>query len=137
MRSLLEVDQSRHLWSYIQIARVDHWFKNVFMLLGVLLAFFYEPALFTWTGILQVGYALFATCLIASSNYVLNELLDAPSDRFHPVKKYRPVPIGKMRPTLACTRMAPPRHQRCRYRVPDQRSLPGRCACALGDGRRV
>ncbi len=101
MRSLLEVDQSRHLWSYIQIARVDHWFKNVFMLLGVLLAFFYEPALFTWTGILQVGYALFATCLIASSNYVINELLDAPSDRFHPVKKYRPVPAGKVRPPLA------------------------------------
>src|SRR5947208_10021725 len=80
MRSLLEVDQSRPLWSYIQIARVDHWFKNVFMLFGVLLAFFYEPALFTWTGILQVLYALFATCLIASSNYVINELLDAPSD---------------------------------------------------------
>ena len=48
MRSLLEIHQSRHLWSYIQIARVDHWFKNVFMLLGVLLAFFYEPALSTW-----------------------------------------------------------------------------------------
>jgi decaprenyl-phosphate phosphoribosyltransferase len=101
MRSLLEVDESRPLWSYIQIARVDHWFKNVFMLLGVLLAFFYEPALFTWTSILQVGCALFVTCLIASSNYVINELLDAPSDRFHPVKKYRPVPAGKIRPTLA------------------------------------
>ena len=73
MRSLLEVDQSRSLWSYIQIARVDHWFKNVFMLLGVLLAFFYEPALFTWTGIFQVAYAVFATCLIASSNYVITQ----------------------------------------------------------------
>lgn len=101
MRSLLAIDQSRPLWSYLQIARVDHWFKNVFMLLGVLLAFFYESTLFTWTGILQVGYALFATCLIASSNYVINELLDAPSDRFHPVKKYRPVPSGKVRPTMA------------------------------------
>ena len=101
MRSLLAVDQSRPLWSYIHIARVDHWFKNVFMLLGVLLAWFYEPALFTWTSLLQVGYALFATCLIASSNYVINELLDAPSDRFHPVKKYRPVPAGKIRCGLA------------------------------------
>src|SRR5215470_16340756 len=77
MRSLLEIDQSRHLWPYIQIARIDHWFKNVFMLLGVLLALFYEPALFTWAGVLRVGVALLAACLVASSNYVLNELLDA------------------------------------------------------------
>src|SRR5262245_55737200 len=101
MRSLLEVDQKRSLWPYIQIARVDHWFKNVFMLLGVLIAFFYEPALFTWTSLLRIGGALLATCLIASSNYVINELLDAPMDRFHPVKKFRPVPSGKIRPTLA------------------------------------
>ena len=50
MRLLPESDQSQHLWPYIQIARVDHWFKNVFMLLGVLLAVFYEPALCTWAG---------------------------------------------------------------------------------------
>src|SRR4030095_17243546 len=96
MRSLLEIDQSRHLWPYIQIARIDHGFKNVFMLLGVLLAWFYEPALFTWAGVLRVGVALLATCLVASSNYVLNELLDAPRDRFHPVKKHRQVHIGEM-----------------------------------------
>ena len=87
-----------HLWPYIQIARIDHWFKNVFMLLGVLLALFYEPSLFTWAGVLHVGGALLATCLVASSNYVLNELLDAPRDRFHPVKKHRPVPSGKIQP---------------------------------------
>ena len=32
------------VWPYVQIARVDHWFKNAFMLLGVVLAVFYEPA---------------------------------------------------------------------------------------------
>src|SRR5262245_19470280 len=101
MRSLLDIDQSRHLWPYIQIARIDHWFKNVFMLLGVLLALFYEPSLFTWASLLRVGVALLATCIVASSNYVLNELLDAPRDRFHPVKRYRPVPSGKIRPPLA------------------------------------
>jgi len=26
--------------AYVQIARVDHWFKNVFMILGVVLAMF-------------------------------------------------------------------------------------------------
>ena len=29
-------------WAYVQIARIDHWFKNVFMILGVVLAMFYR-----------------------------------------------------------------------------------------------
>ena len=101
MHSLHTINRSRSLWSYIQIARVDHWFKNAFMLLGVLLAFFYEPALFTWASVPRLSLAVLATCLIASSNYVLNELLDAPYDRFHPVKKHRPVPSGLVQPTFA------------------------------------
>jgi len=95
------VKQSFALWPYIQIARVDHWFKNAFMILGVLLAFFHKPALLTWASIPRLGVALLATCLIASSNYVINELLDAPNDRFHPEKKHRPVPSGKVRPAFA------------------------------------
>jgi 4-hydroxybenzoate polyprenyltransferase len=71
------------------------------MLLGILLAFFYEPALFTWTSVPQLGLALLATCLVASSNYVINELLDAPADQFHPEKKSRPVPSGLVRPAFA------------------------------------
>ena len=35
--------QSSRVWPYVQIARVDHWFKNAFMLLGVVLAVFYQP----------------------------------------------------------------------------------------------
>ena len=74
----LSTKSVQSIWPYVQIARVDHWFKNTFMLLGALLAFFYEPALLTWTSIPQLGLALLATCLVASSNYVVNELLDAP-----------------------------------------------------------
>jgi 4-hydroxybenzoate polyprenyltransferase len=76
---------------------VDHWFKNAFMLLGVLLAFFYEPGLFVWSSVLPLAMALFATCLVASSNYVLNEILDGPRDRLHPKKRHRPVPAGLIR----------------------------------------
>ena len=38
---------------YIDIARPDHWFKNIFMLPGVLLALFFSPQLsdpFRWGG---------------------------------------------------------------------------------------
>ena len=38
----------QYFWPYVQIARVDHWFKNTFMLLGVLVAAFYQPASVSW-----------------------------------------------------------------------------------------
>ena len=81
---------------YLQIARPDHWFKNVFMLAGVLLAYLYDPG--DWNrfslGMLLLG--LISTCLVASSNYVINEILDAPTDLDHPVKRHRPVPSGRV-----------------------------------------
>ena len=89
------------IWPYVRIARIDHWFKNAFMLLGVLMAFFYDPSSLTWVSLPQIGVGLLATCLIASSNYVINELLDGPTDRFHPEKKNRPVPSGQIRFSFA------------------------------------
>jgi decaprenyl-phosphate phosphoribosyltransferase len=44
---------------------------------------------------------MLACTLIACSNYVINEVLDAPQDRFHPTKKNRPVPMGLVNIPLA------------------------------------
>jgi 4-hydroxybenzoate polyprenyltransferase len=74
--------------------RVDHWFKNVFVLPGVVVALSAQDSI-DWSALawrLPVG--LLATCVVASSNYVINEVLDAPSDLHHPVKRLRPVPSG-------------------------------------------
>lgn len=87
----------KKIYPYIQIARPDHWFKNIFMLPGVLLFYFFHPDMradFAWLPILM---GLLATCLIASANYVMNEILDAPKDRHHPLKKHRPVPSGQVK----------------------------------------
>jgi decaprenyl-phosphate phosphoribosyltransferase len=81
---------------YAQIARPDHWIKNVFMALGVLLACFYHPNLFHVGLLGPILLAVVATCVIASSNYVINEILDASTDRSHPVKRLRPIPSGKV-----------------------------------------
>jgi 4-hydroxybenzoate polyprenyltransferase len=86
---------------YLAIARPDHWFKNIFMVLGVVLAAFYYPDHFRLATLLQVLWGLAATCLIASSNYVLNEILDAPTDRNHPLKRHRPIPSGLVRLPVA------------------------------------
>ncbi|MFO0810222.1 MAG: UbiA prenyltransferase family protein [Gemmataceae bacterium] len=81
---------------YLAIARPDHWFKNVFMVLGLVLAFFCHPELLHAHVVWSILWAVATTCVVASSNYVLNEVLDAPTDRSHPVKKNRPVPSGQV-----------------------------------------
>ncbi len=89
------------IWPYIQIARIDHWFKNSFMLLGVILAVFYEPRVAAWSSVWPLFVAVLATCLVASSNYTINELLDGPNDILHPEKRFRPVPSGQIKPWIA------------------------------------
>jgi decaprenyl-phosphate phosphoribosyltransferase len=82
--------------NYIAIARPDHWFKNIFMLPGIVFAIYDSPQLLSWSIIPSILLGILATCLIASSNYTINEVLDAPMDALHPIKKLRPVPLGKI-----------------------------------------
>lgn len=81
---------------YIDIARPDHWFKNIFMLPGVLLVFFFSEDILSYLPKLDLILAFISACLVASSNYVLNEVLDAEKDKHHPDKQHRPVPSGRV-----------------------------------------
>jgi 4-hydroxybenzoate polyprenyltransferase len=83
------------LRGYVQIARFDHWFKNVLVLPGCAFALVLTSH---WRARpwLSVATTLLATCLVASANYVINEWLDAASDRFHPLKKDRPSALGEL-----------------------------------------
>jgi 4-hydroxybenzoate polyprenyltransferase len=90
-----------NLKPYIQIARPDHWFKNIFVLPGIVLAFFFERLPFSVSLGIDILIGLVCACLIASSNYVLNEILDAPKDLFHPEKRLRPIPSGQVKLPLA------------------------------------
>jgi len=89
------------VFPYVQIARPDHWFKNVFMLIGVLLAWLYSPVGLNEFSFGTLLLGLMSVCLIASSNYVINEILDAPTDLDHPVKRNRPIPSGQVSLPLA------------------------------------
>ena len=84
---------------YLRIARIDHWFKNIFMIPGVVLGAMLADTLpndLFWRLLLGV----FSVCLIASANYTINEWLDRSFDRFHPIKKARAAVQEKMNPTL-------------------------------------
>ena len=93
-----ELPPARHpsLLGHIQIARIDHWVKNVFVFPGIVVALSVDRSrLATWSW-LSFLLGMLAICLVASSNYVLNEILDAPFDLAHPNKRTRPVPAGRV-----------------------------------------
>lgn len=79
----------------VAIARPDHWFKNVFMIPGLVIGLLSVPAIRP-----DLAYAvlvgLISTCLIASANYTINEWLDAESDRHHPLKHMRSAAQGRL-----------------------------------------
>ncbi len=45
----------------------------------------------------RIVLSLIPACLVASANYIINEILDAPFDRTHPTKRFRPVPAGTVK----------------------------------------
>jgi 4-hydroxybenzoate polyprenyltransferase len=79
------------------MARPDYWFKNVFVLPGIAIALGTVSGVDARGLVVRAVIGLAGICLIASSNYTLNEILDAPTDRFHPEKKLRPIPAGRVR----------------------------------------
>jgi len=97
----MEAPHRPSLAGHIQIARIDHWFKNVFVLPGIAVAVTMDPGHTSPDLWKRVVLGAIAICLNASSYYTLNEVLDAPFDRLHPVKCRRPVPSGKVHVPLA------------------------------------
>jgi 4-hydroxybenzoate polyprenyltransferase len=92
---------SPSLVGHLQIARFDHWVKNVFVLPGIIVALGFDERQATVGLVPRIVLGLLATGLVASSNYVINEVLDAPYDRTHPTKCRRPVPSGRVNVPLA------------------------------------
>lgn len=89
------------LGAYVAIARVDHWFKQVFCIPGVVLAVSLDGVAMDTAALIRIAIGLLATSIVASSNYVINEILDAPSDLAHPEKRNRPIPAGLVDVRLA------------------------------------
>jgi decaprenyl-phosphate phosphoribosyltransferase len=82
------------LRAHLAIARLDHSIKNIFVLPGIVVPLSVSPGLLNLQLIYRLLLALIAITLVACSNYVINEVLDAQFDRQHPVKRNRPAARG-------------------------------------------
>lgn len=76
----------------IKQIRVYQWVKNLLVVLPILLAHIIPMG----ENLLMIATAFFSFSFIASSVYVLNDLLDLSSDRVHSRKKTRPFASGKL-----------------------------------------
>ena len=72
--------------------RPGQWVKNGF----VFAALIFSRSLADGQRDLRVTLAAGIFCLISSAAYLLNDVLDAPEDRNHPVKRLRPVASGRL-----------------------------------------
>src|SRR5438552_1451766 len=89
------------LAGHIKIMRIDHWIKNLFVLPGLLVALTVDPKKAASQLIPDILLSILAIGLVASSNYVINEVLDARYDRENPIKRQRAVPAGHVNVPLA------------------------------------
>ncbi len=96
--AIARVPAFERLRAHLSIARFDHSIKNIFVLPGVIIPLSVSPGLFNMQ---RLMLAVVAITLVACSNYVINEVLDAQFDRQHPVKRNRPAARGLVNVPLA------------------------------------
>ena len=77
--------------------RPFQWVKN----LAVFAAVIFNGKLFDQQLLLRSFWAFIAFCLFSSASYLINDIVDAPYDRRHPLKKNRPIARGDVSPSEA------------------------------------
>jgi decaprenyl-phosphate phosphoribosyltransferase len=80
------------LGGMIRSLRPQQWVKNLFVIAPIVFAKeLTRPAL-----LVSAAGAFAIFCLLAGAVYTLNDLVDAPADRIHPVKRHRPIASGRV-----------------------------------------
>lgn len=76
----------------LKAMRPRQWTKNAF----VMAALVFDRKLFDIPSLERTLLTLVIFCLVSSSVYLFNDIMDVEADRNHPVKKNRPIASGKL-----------------------------------------
>lgn len=79
---------------YLKLLRPRQWLKNF----ALLAAPMFGGQLFLPEVMVPIFWGFIAFCLLSSSTYVINDLLDVEKDKLHPFKKNRPIAAGVISP---------------------------------------
>lgn len=78
---------------FFKAIRVKSYVKNLF----IFVAMFFSKNLNNFETYRNALIAFFAFCLISSSVYLFNDIIDIKKDRLHPTKKLRPIAAGDIK----------------------------------------
>ena len=80
------------LLELVRLMRPHQWVKNAFVFTGLLFGHaWHDPNLVT-----QAVIAFMAFCLVSSTIYIINDIVDMEQDRHHPKKSRRPLASGQI-----------------------------------------
>jgi 4-hydroxybenzoate polyprenyltransferase len=89
--------------AYLRALRLERWPRSAAIILGSAAFFFLHPDFLSSFPPLRIGFLLglsfLLTWAISTSNYIINEIVDAPYDIHHPGKRDRPLIRGEIRET--------------------------------------
>ncbi|HET9579389.1 MAG TPA: UbiA family prenyltransferase [Usitatibacter sp.] len=92
VKHVFPADEAGRWKAAVQALRPHQWMKNVLLFIPLVASHrLMEPA-----ALVSALWAVAAFCLLASSAYILNDLLDLAADRAHPRKRLRPFASGQV-----------------------------------------
>lgn len=97
VKVILEENKKNSFLEYINLMRPKQYIKNLF----VLAALIFSGKLLETQLIYKTIIAFISFCLISSSVYVLNDIVDIEKDKLHPKKCKRPLASGAVSKTSA------------------------------------
>lgn len=77
---------------WLKLLRPEQWVKNGFVLAPLL----FSGRLRSASADVEAFVAFVSFCMLASSVYVFNDIVDRSQDREHPTKRYRPIASGRI-----------------------------------------
>lgn len=77
---------------FARAIRVNQWMKNLLVFTAVI----FSGKLFDLWILGQAIIAFGIFCLLSSTSYLLNDIIDYSYDKKHPVKRYRPIASGEI-----------------------------------------
>ena len=82
----------KQLYSILKSLRPKQWVKNLFIFAPMIFALYFDRFVYIRNSVLAV--ILFS--LITGSIYIINDCIDRNKDKFHPLKRQRPIASGKL-----------------------------------------
>ena len=94
---IIQFGLAQTIQSIFKLLRPKQWIKNSFLFVAIIFSLNIGNALL----FLKVIEAFLSFSLLSSSVYILNDILDAENDKWHPEKRMRPIASGRISKSFA------------------------------------